>query len=72
VSRTNPSVEVEHWLTKLVEAPESDLTRIFRHFGVDTAQLLRDLTRVIDRFRTGNQRNPTLSLQIDRLVRGPR
>ena len=69
LSRTNPSVEVEHWLVKLVEAPNTDLTRIFRHFEVDTARLLRDLTQVIDRFRTGNQRTPTLSLRIDQLIR---
>ena len=61
LSRTNPSVEVEHWLLKLAEAPDTDLTRIFRHFEVDPARLLRDLTQVIDQFRTGNQRTPTLS-----------
>jgi type VI secretion system protein VasG len=69
LSRTNPSVEVEHWLVKLVELPDSDLSRIFRHFEVDTARLLRDLTRIIDGFRTGNQRTPTLSLKIDQLIR---
>src|SRR5262249_22086111 len=69
LSRTNPSVEVEHWLVKLVELPDSDLSRIFRHFEVDTTRLLRDLTRIIDGFRTGNQRTPTLSLQIDQLIR---
>ena len=69
LSRTNPSVEVEHWLVKLVEAPNTDLTRIFRHFEVDTSRLLRDLTKVIDQFRTGNQRTPTLSLRIDKLIR---
>jgi type VI secretion system protein VasG len=69
LSRTNPSVEVEHWLVKLTELPDSDLTRIFRNFEVDSSHLLRDLTRVIDGFRTGNQRTPTLSLKIDQLVR---
>src|SRR5438477_2311129 len=69
LSRTNPSVEVEHWLVKLVEAPNTDLTRIFRHFEIDTARLLRDLTKEIDGFRTGNQRTPTLSLRIDQLAR---
>ncbi len=68
-SRTNPTVEIEHWLSKLVEAPNSDLTRIFAFFEVDSAHVLRDLTRVIDRFRTGNQRTPTLSLKIDELIR---
>jgi type VI secretion system protein VasG len=69
LSRTNPSVEVEHWLVKLIELPDSDLTRIFRNFEVNTANLLRDLTHVIDGFRTGNQRTPTLSLKIDDLIR---
>ena len=58
LSRTNPSVEVEHWLLKLAETPDTDLTRIFRQFEVDTAHLQRDLTRAIDRFRTGNARTP--------------
>ena len=68
-SRTNPTVEIEHWLTRLVEAPDSDLTRIFTFFEVDPARVLRDLTKAIDRFRTGNQRTPTLSLKIDELIR---
>src|SRR5271166_4853657 len=69
LSRTNPSVELEHWLVKLVELPDGDLTRIFRHFDVDTSRLLRDLTKVIDGFRTGNQRTPTLSLKLEQLIR---
>src|SRR5271166_2135794 len=69
LSRTNPSVEVEHWLVKLVELPDGDLTRVFRHFDVDTSRLLRDLTKVIDGFRTGNQRTPTLSLKLEQLIR---
>jgi type VI secretion system protein VasG len=69
LSRTNPSVEVEHWLLKLAELPGADLARVFRQFEVDTSHLLRDLTRAIDQFRTGNARTPTLALSIDQLVR---
>jgi type VI secretion system protein VasG len=68
LSRTNPSVEIEHWLVKLAELPDSDLVRIFRQFEVDPARLLRELTKAIDGFRTGNQRTPTLSLRIDQLI----
>jgi type VI secretion system protein VasG len=68
LSRTNPSVEIEHWLIKLVEQPDADLSKVFRHFEVNPSIVLRDLTRVVDGFRTGNQRNPTLSLSIDRLI----
>jgi type VI secretion system protein VasG len=69
VSRTNSSVEVEHWLVKLIEVPDGDLTRIFRQFDVDPARLLADLTRVLDHFRRGDTRTPTLSLRIDQLIR---
>ena len=69
LSRTNPSVEVEHWLIKLIDLPDSDLTRIFKNFEVDSSHLTRDLTRVIDSFRRGNDRTPTLSLRVDQLVR---
>jgi type VI secretion system protein VasG len=69
VTRTNPSVEVEHWLLKLVEQTDSDLPRIFRHFGVDPSHVVRDLTRTIDQFKTGTVRGQGLSPSIDQLIR---
>src|SRR3954470_19202950 len=69
LSRTNPSVEIEHWLTKLVEAPNTDLVRLFRHYEVDPSRLQRDLVRAMDQFRTGNDRTPTLASSIDQLGR---
>jgi type VI secretion system protein VasG len=67
-SRTNHSIEIEHWLTKLAEAPGGDLSRIFRHFEVNTSRLLRDLTQAIDSLRRGNDRLPVLSGDIDELI----
>lgn len=69
LSRTNYSVEVEHWLVKLAEAADTDLSRIFRHFEVDGSHLQRDLTRALDRLKTGNARTPTLSPLIDQWIR---
>src|SRR4051812_9079208 len=69
LSRTNYSVEFEHWLLKLAEVPEGDLARLFRHFEIDSSRLQRDLTRAIDGLKTGNARTPTLSDQIDHLIR---
>ncbi len=69
LSRGNPSVEIEHWLVKLIDRPDTDLTRIFRQFEVDPARLLADLTRSLDQLRTGHQRMPALSLRIDQLIR---
>ncbi|HKM56034.1 MAG TPA: type VI secretion system ATPase TssH [Isosphaeraceae bacterium] len=67
-SRTNHNVELEHWLTKLAESSDTDLTRVFRHFDVDTSRLLRDLTRAIDSFKRGNDRLPMLSRDLDELI----
>jgi len=69
LSRTNYSVEIEHWLFKLTEVNDTDLSRIFRHFEIDSSRLQRDLTRALDRLKTGNARTPSLSPSIDQLVR---
>ncbi len=69
LSRTNHSVEVEHWLLKLAEMPNTDLTKLFKQFEVNTSNLQRELTKAIDGFKTGNARTPTLAYSIDQLVR---
>ncbi|XAL98967.1 type VI secretion system ATPase TssH [Phycisphaeraceae bacterium D3-23] len=61
LSQTNYNVEIEHWLMKLIEADHTDLIDIFRRFEVDEANVRRDLTQAIDRFKTGNSRPPALS-----------
>jgi type VI secretion system protein VasG len=68
LSRTNYDVEVEHFLLKLVETTDSDLARILRHFEINSSQLSRDLTRALDRLKTGNARTPALSPRLPRLV----
>ncbi|MDX2035604.1 MAG: type VI secretion system ATPase TssH [Isosphaeraceae bacterium] len=69
LSRTNYSVELEHWLTKLMEVQGGDLARIFKQFEVDPSAVLRELTKAIDGLKTGNGRTPTLSPQIDAAIR---
>lgn len=61
LSQSNYNVEIEHWLMKLIEADQTDLIDIFRRFEVDEAHLRRDVTKAIDRFKTGNSRPPALS-----------
>jgi type VI secretion system protein VasG len=61
LSRTHYDVEVEHFLMKLLEAPGSDLTCIVKHFGIDTSRLATELTRSLDKLKSGNARNPSLS-----------
>lgn len=69
LSRTNYSVEAEHWLQKLLEVQNSDLTKIFKHYEVDQSRLETALTKSIDSFKTGNARPPALSPLLVDLVR---
>jgi len=69
LSRTNYNVEVEHWLVKLLEQPGNDICLLLKHFEVDQARVLADLTRAIDRLKTGNARPPMLSPDVCDLVK---
>lgn len=69
LSRTNYNVEIEHWLLKLLENPQSDLTALFRYYGVDAARVSRALTATLDRLKTGNARPPALSPHVVDLMR---
>ena len=60
-SRTHYEVEVEHYLMKLLDETDSDLQHILRHFGVDNSRLAPELTRSLDRMKSGNGRGPVLS-----------
>ena len=64
LSRTNYNVEIEHWLIKLLEQPGNDLHLLLRHFGVDEGRLLADLSKAVDRLKTGNSRSPLLSPEV--------
>ncbi len=69
LSRTNYNVEIEHWLLKLIEAPTTDLTVLFRYYGVNVSRLTQDLTRAIDQLKTGNARSPGFSIHVVSLMR---
>jgi type VI secretion system protein VasG len=69
LSRTHYNVEIEHWLLKLSEVSDGDLAAVFRQAGVDVSRLARDLTAVIDRFKTGNSRAPALSPNVVGLIK---
>src|SRR5262245_24776173 len=69
MSRSNYNVEIEHWLLKLLETPNIDLNRVFKHYNVDVSRVTRDLTKTLDGLKRGNQRAPELSLEITDLMR---
>ncbi len=65
MTRTNYNVEIEHWLLKLLEHySESDFLRIIEAFQLDIAQLQKDLTRALDKLKTGNANEFGLSPDI--------
>jgi type VI secretion system protein VasG len=69
LSRTHYNVEVEHWLLKLLDIPNSDLSLIFQRFEIDVGRVAGELTRAVDKLRTGNARAPSLSPELVSLSR---
>ena len=61
VSRTHYEVTIEHFLTKLLEEPQSDLPLIFRQFDIDAGKVKKAIDQTIEDFRTGNAAKPVFS-----------
>lgn len=71
ISRTHYDVEVEHFLTHLLEPPDNDFGLITRYFGVDKVRLSAELARSLERLKMGNPRTPAISSQLVRaLIQG--
>jgi type VI secretion system protein VasG len=68
VSQTNYNVELEHWFVKLLEIPNTDLSRLCRHFEINVDNLSSDFTRGIDQLKRGSARSPALSPNIPELI----
>jgi type VI secretion system protein VasG len=69
MSRTHYNCEVEHWLAKLAEPADGDIAAIFKHYEIDASRFAADVTRALDRLKTGNSRPPSLSPDVVRMVR---
>jgi type VI secretion system protein VasG len=67
LSRTNYEVDVEHLLLKLLEVTNTDLEHILRHYEVNPGRLANDVTRALDKLKTGNARTPDFSPHLPRL-----
>ena len=66
--RGNPYVELQHWLTQILNAQDSDLHRIVKHYELDASQLVADLTRALDRLPRGASSVTDLSSFIEDAV----
>ena len=66
--RGNPFVELQHWLAQILNAPDSDLHRIVRHYELDASALAADLTRALDRLPRGASSISDISSFVDTAV----
>src|SRR5271154_2590250 len=61
LSRTHYDVEIEHYLTKLLDSAANDFAAIIKHFEIDKSRLTADLARSLDKLKSGNARTPAIS-----------
>ena len=61
VSQTHYNVEIEHWLLELLKTDKAILEALLSNFDCDIGVLTKELLSVIERFKRGNGRTPSLS-----------
>jgi type VI secretion system protein VasG len=61
LARTHYDVEVEHFLLKALDSRDRDVSRNLQYFKIDQSRLTSELTRSVDKLKSGNARTPTLS-----------
>ena len=61
LARTHYDIEVEHFLLKTLDSADGDVAAILRQFEVDKSRLTAELTRSLDKLKSGNARTPALS-----------
>ena len=71
VKRTNPELEIAHWLFALNDTDDNDHYRICSHFGMEKSRIQADIIRALDSLPRGASRVSSLSkLLIDALELG--
>src|SRR5690349_5777909 len=66
--RGNPYVELVHWISQILQSPDSDMHRIVRHFEVDASRLAKDVTEALDRLPRGATSISDFSTHIESAV----
>src|SRR5580704_6143585 len=61
LSRTHYDIEVEHFLTRLLDSSDNDFAAIVKHFEIDKSRLTAELARSLDKLKSGNARTPAIS-----------
>ena len=68
LSRTHYDVEIEHFLLKALDASDGDLAFILKHYGVNRSRLAADITKSLDKLKSGNARTPALSPTLTKML----
>ncbi len=66
--RSNPYVELTHWLHQLLQLQDSDLHRINKHFELNPALLARDFTASLDRLPAGSSSISDFSSHVEEAI----
>jgi type VI secretion system protein VasG len=61
MQRTHYDVEIEHFLTKLLDNSGGDFIAICKAFEIDKSKLAAQLTASLDKLKSGNARTPVLA-----------
>ena len=61
MSHGHYTVEVEHWLFKILDSEQSDLGEILKLHNIDPGEAKRQLQNALQGFKSGNSRPPSLS-----------
>jgi type VI secretion system protein VasG len=68
LSRTHYDIEVEHFLTKLLDSSSNDFAAIIKHFEIDKSRLTAELSRSLDKLKSGNARTPAISPTVMKML----
>ena len=53
LSRTHFEVEIEHWLVKFLEQPNTDIPLILKQYNAEFPAIRKELENALNRFKTG-------------------
>jgi type VI secretion system protein VasG len=68
LARTHYDIEIEHYILKVMEATDTDVSRIFYRFGINQSRLSAELTRSLDKLKSGNARTPAISPSVLKMM----
>jgi type VI secretion system protein VasG len=68
-SRSHFTVEIDHWLTAMLEQELGDLKVICGTFGVNRDELLAELQQGLEMLKSGNNSLPSISVQVVSLLK---